>query len=93
MIVRVAPAGTTPSAHGKAVVQSPAFDTNTRPVGVASLTDDARGIGRPGVGDGDRVDQRVAGDDGRLVTVLVMPTSAAVLMASRSVAIAEVRLA
>ena len=38
MIVRVAPAGTTPSAHGKAVVQSPVFDTNTRPVGVASLT-------------------------------------------------------
>ena len=38
VIVRVAPAGTTPSAHGKAVVQSPAFDTNTRPAGVASLT-------------------------------------------------------
>ena len=38
VIVRVAPAGTTPSVHGKAVVQSPVFDTNTRPVGVASLT-------------------------------------------------------
>ena len=38
VIVRVAPAETTPSAHGKAVVQSPVFDTNTRPVGVASLT-------------------------------------------------------
>ena len=38
MIVRVAPAGTTLSAHGKAVMQAPVVDTNTRPVGVASLT-------------------------------------------------------
>jgi hypothetical protein len=38
VIVRVAPAGTTPSAHGNAVVQSPVVDTNTRPVGAASLT-------------------------------------------------------
>src|SRR6476620_9319946 len=38
VIVRVAPAGTTPSAHGNAVVQPPVFDPNTRPVGVASLT-------------------------------------------------------
>ena len=38
MIVRVAPVGTTPSVQGKAVVQSPVVDTNTRPVGVASLT-------------------------------------------------------
>jgi CBS domain-containing protein len=29
VMVRVAPAGTTPSAHGKVVVQSPVFDTNT----------------------------------------------------------------
>ena len=38
VIVRVAPAGTTPSAHGKAVVQASVVDTNTRPVGVASFT-------------------------------------------------------
>ena len=38
MIVRIAPAGTTPSAHGKAVAQAPVFDTKARPVGVASLT-------------------------------------------------------
>ena len=38
VIVRVAPAGTTPSAQGKAVVQSPVFDTHVRPAGVGSLT-------------------------------------------------------
>ena len=37
-MVRVWPTGTTPSAHGNAVVQSPVLDTNTRPVGVPSLT-------------------------------------------------------
>ena len=34
VIVRVAPAGTTPNAQGNAVVQSPAFDTNVSPAGV-----------------------------------------------------------
>ena len=38
MIVRVAPAGTVPSAHGKAVTQSPVFDTNVSPAGVTSAT-------------------------------------------------------
>ena len=38
MIVRVAPGGSVPRLHGKAVVQSPAFATNVRPAGVASLT-------------------------------------------------------
>ena len=39
MIVRGgAPAGTVPSAHGKAVVQSPAFDTKVSPAGVTSVT-------------------------------------------------------
>ena len=33
-----APAGTVPSAHGKAVVQSPVFDTQVSPVGVTSAT-------------------------------------------------------
>jgi hypothetical protein len=38
VIVRVAPGESVPSAHGKATVQSPAFDTNTRPLGVGSET-------------------------------------------------------
>ena len=38
VIVRVAPAGTAPSAQGNAVVQSPAFDTNVSPAGVGSAT-------------------------------------------------------
>ena len=38
VIVRVAPAGTAPSAQGNAVVQSPAFDTNVSPGGVGSAT-------------------------------------------------------
>ena len=33
-----APAGTVPSAHGKAVRQSPVFDTKVSPAGVASVT-------------------------------------------------------
>ena len=39
VIVRVAPAGTAPSAQGNAVVQSPAFDTNVSPAGVGSVRD------------------------------------------------------
>ena len=38
VIVRVAPAGTTPSVHGKAVVQAPVFDTQVSPAGVGSRT-------------------------------------------------------
>ena len=37
-IVRVCPAGTVPSAHGNAVVQSPVLPTNVRPAGVGSDT-------------------------------------------------------
>ena len=38
VIVRVAPAATTPSAHGKAVGHAPVFDTHVNPGGVGSLT-------------------------------------------------------
>ena len=38
MIVRVAPGGNVPRLHGKAVVQSPAFETNVRPGGVGSAS-------------------------------------------------------
>ena len=38
MIVPTAPAASVPSAHGKAVAQAPAFDTNVRPGGVGSVT-------------------------------------------------------
>ena len=93
VIVRVAPAGTTPSVQGKAVVQSPAFDTHVSPGWRRIAHDDVRGIRRPGVGDGDRVDERIAGDDRDAGPVLVIATSASVSMASWSVAIAEVRFA
>ena len=33
-----APAGTVPSAHGKAVMQSPVLDTKVSPAGVTSAT-------------------------------------------------------
>jgi hypothetical protein len=36
--VRVAPGANVPSAHGKAVVQSPAFETNVRPGGIWSVS-------------------------------------------------------
>ena len=38
MIVRVAAGGSVPRVHGKAVVQSPAFETNVRPGGVGSVS-------------------------------------------------------
>ena len=38
VIVRTAPAASVPSAHGKAVVHAPRFDTNVRPDGVGSAT-------------------------------------------------------
>ena len=38
MIVRVAPAGTTPSVQGKAVVHAPVVDTQVNPAGVGSRT-------------------------------------------------------
>ena len=38
VIVRTAPDARVPSAHGKAVVHAPAFDTNVRPGGVGSAT-------------------------------------------------------
>ena len=38
VIVPTAPAASVPSAHGKAVVHAPAFDTNVRPGGVGSAT-------------------------------------------------------
>jgi hypothetical protein len=38
VIVRVAAGGNVPRLHGKAVVQSPAFDTKVRPGGVGSVS-------------------------------------------------------
>ena len=38
MIVRVAPAGNVPRLHGKAVVQSPAFDDERQAGGVGSAS-------------------------------------------------------
>ena len=38
VIVFVAPAASVPRSQGKALVQSPAFEAKTRPVGVGSLT-------------------------------------------------------
>ena len=38
VMVLTAPAASVPSAHGEAVVQAPAFDTNVRPGGVGSVT-------------------------------------------------------
>ena len=48
VITRLAPAGTVPRLHGKAVVQAPALDTNVRPAGVTSATDTpAASLGPP----------------------------------------------
>ena len=38
VIVRGAPGGSVPRAHGKAVAQAPAFETNVRPGGVGSVS-------------------------------------------------------
>ena len=45
-VVREAPAGTVPSAHGNGVAQSPLFDTNVSPAGIgSSITTAAASLG------------------------------------------------
>ena len=47
MIVRVAPDGSRPSAHGNAVTQSPVFDVQVSPAGVGSSTTTSRASDAP----------------------------------------------
>src|SRR5262245_62205318 len=47
VMMRVAPAASVPSAHGNAVVQSPAFDTNVSPAGAGSSTTTAGAVDGP----------------------------------------------